>query len=141
VLYLVGDIVDGRALARERYWPDSHAAVVRAIHAMARAGTRVVYLRGNHDRDLPAAEDEELLCVERGSEAEHVTADDKRYVVVHGDEFARAQRVDGVICGHVRHPASRELAGVAYHNDGDWVESCTALVERLDGRLELVRAA
>jgi UDP-2,3-diacylglucosamine pyrophosphatase LpxH len=45
---------------------------------------------------------------------------------------------DGVICGHIHHAEMREVQGVLYMNDGDWVESCTALVEHADGRFELV---
>lgn len=48
---------------------------------------------------------------------------------------------DGVICGHIHHPASREIEGVLYLNDGDWVENCTALVETASGRLSLVQAS
>ena len=52
---------------------------------------------------------------------------------------ARAQGADGVVCGHIHH-ASAELAeGILYVNCGDWVDSCTALVEDGDGRLGLVR--
>lgn len=43
-----------------------------------------------------------------------------------------------MVCGHIHHAAIREVDGIAYMNDGDWVESCTALVEHADGRLELV---
>ena len=46
----------------------------------------------------------------------------------------------GVICGHIHHAEIKEMHGVAYMNTGDWVESCTALVEHLDGRFEIVRA-
>lgn len=46
--------------------------------------------------------------------------------------------VDGVICGHIHHPAMRDIAGIRYVNTGDWVESCTALVEHHDGRMELI---
>jgi UDP-2,3-diacylglucosamine pyrophosphatase LpxH len=48
---------------------------------------------------------------------------------------------DGVVCGHIHHPEMRDVDGVLYINDGDWVESCTALVEHQDGRLELIRWA
>ena len=44
----------------------------------------------------------------------------------------------GVVCGHIHRAEIRVIEGVLYCNDGDWVESCTALVEHLDGRLELV---
>ncbi len=51
---------------------------------------------------------------------------------------ARNRGLDGVVCGHIHHPEMREIDGVLYLNDGDWVESCTALVEHADGRLELI---
>ena len=46
--------------------------------------------------------------------------------------------VDGVVCGHIHHAEITTHNGVLYCNDGDWVESCTALVERHDGTLELL---
>ena len=49
--------------------------------------------------------------------------------------------VDGVLCGHIHTAAIREIQGVAYYNAGDWVESCTAIVERYDGTIELLRLA
>ena len=51
---------------------------------------------------------------------------------------AKRRGLDGVVCGHIHHAEMREVQGVLYMNDGDWVESCTALVEHEDGRLELV---
>ncbi len=51
---------------------------------------------------------------------------------------ARRRGFDGVVCGHIHHAEMREVGGVLYLNDGDWVESCTALVEHHDGRLELI---
>jgi UDP-2,3-diacylglucosamine pyrophosphatase LpxH len=53
----------------------------------------------------------------------------------------RARGFDGVVCGHIHHAAIKTIAGVAYHNDGDWVESCTALVEDARGHLEILRWA
>ena len=44
----------------------------------------------------------------------------------------------GVVCGHIHHAELREIDGMLYANDGDWVESLTALVEHADGRLEIV---
>lgn len=46
--------------------------------------------------------------------------------------------VDGVICGHIHHPEIKEIEGVKYMNDGDWVESCSALVEDYEGNIEIV---
>jgi UDP-2,3-diacylglucosamine pyrophosphatase LpxH len=53
-------------------------------------------------------------------------------------EEARRKACDGVICGHIHHAEHREMQGITYINDGDWVESCTALVEHPDGRMEIV---
>jgi UDP-2,3-diacylglucosamine pyrophosphatase LpxH len=50
----------------------------------------------------------------------------------------RDQRLDGVICGHIHWAALKEIDGLIYANCGDWVDSCTAIVEHEDGRLELV---
>ena len=51
---------------------------------------------------------------------------------------ARKRGFDGVICGHIHHAEIRDVDGILYCNDGDWVESLTALVEHHDGRLEIV---
>ena len=51
---------------------------------------------------------------------------------------ARARGVDEVICGHIHKAEIRDIGGVHYINDGDWVESCTAAIEHHDGRMEIV---
>jgi UDP-2,3-diacylglucosamine pyrophosphatase LpxH len=51
---------------------------------------------------------------------------------------ARKRGADGVVCGHIHHAELREIDGVVYANDGDWVESLTALAEHGDGRLEII---
>ncbi len=53
-------------------------------------------------------------------------------------DVAKLRNVDGIICGHIHHPEIRDIDGTLYCNDGDWVESCSALVEHLDGRLEII---
>jgi UDP-2,3-diacylglucosamine pyrophosphatase LpxH len=53
--------------------------------------------------------------------------------------YARDYDVDAVLCGHIHTAAIREIQGVTYYNTGDWVESCTAMVEHLDGRMELLK--
>lgn len=52
--------------------------------------------------------------------------------------YARMHDATGIICGHIHIPAVREIQGIQYYNTGDWVESCTALVEHYDGRMELI---
>lgn len=49
--------------------------------------------------------------------------------------------VDGVICGHIHSAEIRQMGKLTYYNDGDWVESCTALVEHFDGRMEILHWA
>ena len=44
-----------------------------------------------------------------------------------------------MVCGHIHHAEIRHVKGIEYHNCGDWVESCTALIEHEDGRIELYR--
>lgn len=90
-LYLVGDIVDGWKLRSGWYWPQSHNDVVQKILRMARKGVRVVYIPGNHDdrvRDFCGVHFGGLVVAR---DAIHETADGRRYLVTHGDEF------DGVV--------------------------------------------
>jgi UDP-2,3-diacylglucosamine pyrophosphatase LpxH len=52
---------------------------------------------------------------------------------------ARDQGYDGVVCRHIHRANLREIDGTVYCNTGDWVESCSALVERTNGELQLLR--
>ena len=52
--------------------------------------------------------------------------------------YCKKRGFDGVICGHIHHAEIKEIDGVTYMNDGDWVESMTALVEHLDGKWEII---
>ena len=54
-------------------------------------------------------------------------------------EGASQRGADGVICGHIHRAEKRQIGSILYVNDGDWVHSCTALIESLDGRLRLVQ--
>ncbi len=56
-------------------------------------------------------------------------------------EAAGKRGVDGVVCGHIHTAEIRDIDGVEYYNDGDWVEGCTALVEHFDGRMEVLHWA
>jgi UDP-2,3-diacylglucosamine pyrophosphatase LpxH len=53
-------------------------------------------------------------------------------------EYCKKKKADGIICGHIHKAMIKEMNGIIYMNDGDWVESCTALVEHYDGRWEIV---
>jgi len=205
-IYLVGDIIDLWSLQRSFYWPQAHNDVIRTILGKAKHGTRVVYVPGNHDRAFRDHDGLTLGNVEIRLEAVHETADGRRFLVLHGDEFdsivraspllesvgnhayatalrlnryvnavrqrlgypywslaaflkhkvknavkyianferalaveARRRGVDGVICGHIHRAEIMEIDGILYCNDGDWVESCTTLVEDFAGRLSLLR--
>jgi UDP-2,3-diacylglucosamine pyrophosphatase LpxH len=52
--------------------------------------------------------------------------------------YCKKRGFDGVICGHIHHAEIKDIDGIIYMNDGDWVESCTALVEHHDGKWEIV---
>lgn len=58
--------------------------------------------------------------------------------VIHG---AQERGVEGVVCGHIHTAEMRKIGDITYYNDGDWVESCTALVEHFDGRMDLLHWA
>src|SRR5246500_1187823 len=63
------------------------------------------------------------------------------YIVSLGEAVAgeaRRRGVEGVVCGHIHHAELPKIGDILYCNSGDWVESCTALVEHFDGRLELI---
>tara|TARA_R110000868_G_scaffold1253_11_gene9756 strand:+ start:11914 stop:12864 length:951 start_codon:yes stop_codon:yes gene_type:complete len=207
-LYLVGDIIDGWRLKKTWYWNQSQNDVIQKILRKARKGTTVIYVPGNHDEALRDYTAMQFGGVSVEREALHETADGRRFLVLHGDDFdgvvtyarwlaflgdraynialttnhwfnlmrrglglpywslsaylkhkvknavefvsrfegavaaeARRRGVDGVVCGHIHHAEMRDIDGVLYCNDGDWVESCTALVEHMDGRLEIIRFA
>ena len=204
-LYLVGDIIDIWSLQRSVYWPQSHNDVVRTILGKAKHGTRVVYVPGNHDELMRSHAGTHFGNLEIQREAIHITADQKRLLVIHGDEFdsvvqcsrlisvagsvaydwllglnrvvnagrrltgrpywslagylkhkvknavqfisdyeqslvqaAKKRDVDGLVCGHIHRAALQIGQQITYANCGDWVESCSALVEHSNGQLELL---
>ena len=64
-----------------------------------------------------------------------------QYITSFGEavaDEARRRGVEGVICGHIHHAELRKIGDILYCNSGDWVESCTALVEHFDGRIEIL---
>jgi len=205
MLYLVGDIVDGWQLRKGWYWPSRHNDVVRCVLKKAKHGTRVIYVPGNHDEAFRGYVGLNLGGIELAHEAIHMTADGRKLLVIHGDEFdgvvlyarwlaflgdsaytlllkmnrvlnwfrrrrglpywslsshlkkkvknavqfissfeevvahaAHERGADGVVCGHIHSAEIRQIGNVTYYNDGDWVESCTALVEHDDGRMEII---
>jgi UDP-2,3-diacylglucosamine pyrophosphatase LpxH len=204
-IYLVGDLVDGWRLRSHWHWPQSHNDLVQKLLRLARKGKKIIYIPGNHDEAFRAYLGLSFGGVILLGHAVHRTADGKRLLVLHGDEFdgillyakwisrlgavlydllvlanhgfnflrrklgfpywslsafvkhkvknlvafttrfeqvllreARKRGVDGVVCGHIHKADLRTVEGLVYANTGDWIESCTALAEHFDGRLELV---
>jgi UDP-2,3-diacylglucosamine pyrophosphatase LpxH len=207
-LFLVGDIVDGWRLRHRWFWPESHTQVLQEILRKVDGGTRVVYIPGNHDEAFRDYCGRYIAGIEVARESVHESADGRRFLVIHGDQFdgviacakwlahlgdraytvalqlnevcstarrwlglpywslsaflkqkvknavayvckfqeavareAHAKGFDGVVCGHIHHAAIGRIGEIVYLNDGDWVESCTALVEDAWGRMEILRWA
>lgn len=205
-IVLVGDIVDALSLSRRVFWSADHTQVVRTLLARSRAGSRLVYIPGNHDESLGVFAEMLQGHFEVHREWVHRTARGERLLVLHGDRFdglgscppwltrigdvlyeatvrvsdcvnnvrralgktywplaeriklsiptsvryieqyerlatdhARQQGYDGVVCGHIHRANLRSIGGTLYCNTGDWVESCSALVEAHSGELELLR--
>ena len=89
-LYLVGDIIDAWRIQQNKWrWKQSHTNVVRRVLGHAKRGTRVVYLAGNHDEFLRPMIPYGFSfgLVEIHNQIEHIGADGKHYLVVHGDLF------------------------------------------------------
>ena len=53
-------------------------------------------------------------------------------------ERIKKNNCDGIVCGHIHHPQIKKIGDKTYHNLGDWVDSCSAIVEDFNGNLELV---
>ena len=86
-MYLVGDIIDGWRLKKKFYWPPEHNDIVWRILKRAKRGTRIVYIPGNHDEMIRPFAGMNFGGVEIQRAAFHETADGRRLMVLHGDEF------------------------------------------------------
>ena len=86
-MYLVGDIIDGWRLKKKFYWPPEHNDIVWRILKWAKRGTRIVYIPGNHDEMIRPFSGMNFGGVEIMRAAFHDTADGRRLMVLHGDEF------------------------------------------------------
>jgi len=204
-LYLVGDIIDGWQLKRRWFWQQSHNDVIQKVLRKARKGTQVTFIAGNHDEVARQFVGLSFGGIDIRDEAEHLTADGRKLLVIHGDLFdavvqgarwlaylgdqaymltlklnrwfnharatlglpywslaqflkhkvknavsyinhfedalaaeARKRGFDGIVCGHIHKAEIRDIGGVLYCNDGDWVESLTALVELESGELRII---
>jgi UDP-2,3-diacylglucosamine pyrophosphatase LpxH len=86
-IYLVGDIIDGWQLKNRWYWPQAHNDVVQKLLRKVRKGVRVIYVPGNHDEFARDYIGSVFGGVEVADHAYHMTADKKRLLIVHGDQF------------------------------------------------------
>ena len=86
-IYLVGDIVDFWRIRRGAIWPQSHNDVLQKLLRKVRKGTRVVFIPGNHDEGLRQYCGQHFGGIEIEHQTVHTTADGRRYLVIHGDEF------------------------------------------------------
>lgn len=86
-LYLVGDIFDGWEMKKKSFWPASHQAVVNAILKKAAKGTKVIYTPGNHDESARHYCGHSFDNIQICDTAVHTTADQRKLLVLHGDQF------------------------------------------------------
>jgi UDP-2,3-diacylglucosamine pyrophosphatase LpxH len=94
MLYLVGDIIDGWRMKKRYYWPERHNAIVRRLMKRAKRGTEVIYIPGNHDEMFRQFSGMNFGGVQIRNQAIHTTADGRRLLIIHGDEF------DAVVMAH-----------------------------------------
>jgi len=141
-LYLVGDIVDLWWMVQRRtQWNGAHARVIEALHALHARGTAIVYVPGNHDRPLRRVCGLMLPGMRVRRRVVHVTADGRRLLVTHGDDYDNVTQFGGLqerlgdwlyyrilTCNRLLNRARRRL-GLRY-----W--SLSAFVKRRSGAAE-----
>ena len=86
-MFLVGDIIDGWRLKKKFYWPAAHNDIVWRLLKRAKRGTKVIYIPGNHDEIFRQFSGLDFGGVAIRRKAIHETADGRRLLVLHGDEF------------------------------------------------------
>ncbi|MGE0190491.1 MAG: UDP-2,3-diacylglucosamine diphosphatase [Planctomycetota bacterium] len=84
---LVGDIVDLWSLKRRWHWPRAHRQVLERLHEMARHGTDVFYVPGNHDEAFRGLCGHGFGPIRVERELVHEGVDGRRFLVIHGDEL------------------------------------------------------
>jgi len=87
IIFLVGDIVDGWRLRRSWHWPQAHNDVVQKLLRKARKGTSITYIAGNHDEFARQFQGVHFGGIVVADRAIHETADGRRMLVIHGDQF------------------------------------------------------
>jgi len=86
-IYLVGDILDFWRIKRGAVWPQAHNDVLQKLLRKVRKGTRVIYIPGNHDEGIRDYAGMHFGGIEIELQALHTTADGRRFIVLHGDEY------------------------------------------------------
>lgn len=86
-LYLVGDIVDMWEMSKRLLWPESHNQLLHRLLTLTAQGTQVIYLPGNHDAPVQKYDGLSFADIDIRRELIHTTADGKRLLVLHGDQF------------------------------------------------------
>jgi UDP-2,3-diacylglucosamine pyrophosphatase LpxH len=104
-LVLVGDVFDLWAMRRRVVWSPAQSAIIEHVFALAAKGIEVFYIPGNHDEALRALIGSEIRGVRIVRSLDHETADGRRFLVSHGDEFD-----DEVRHSHLQH----RLGDIAY---------------------------
>lgn len=85
-LYIVGDFIDGWSLRRSWYWNPTHTRIIQRLFDWASRGVTIRYAPGNHDEFL-REHLRDFLWVEIADEFIHESADERRFLVIHGDQF------------------------------------------------------
>jgi UDP-2,3-diacylglucosamine pyrophosphatase LpxH len=146
-LYLVGDIVDLWWMAQKRAtWNSAHNRVVEALHALRRRGTELIYIPGNHDRPIRKFCGLVLPAMRVRRRAIHVTADGRRLLVTHGDDYDAVTHFGGlqerlgdwlyyrILTGNQVVNALRRRFGLRYWSLSEYLKRKSSAAERYIGR-------
>ncbi len=142
-LYLVGDIVDLWWMAQRRArWGAPQIRVVEALHALRRAGTTIVYVPGNHDRALRRVCGLALPAMQVRRRTVHETADGRRLLVTHGDDYDAITHFGGlqerfgdwlyyrILTGNQWLNRARRQLGMRYWSLSEFLKSKSGAAER-----------
>ncbi len=133
-IFLVGDIVDGWKLRKGWHWPQAHNDVVQKLLRKARKGARVIYIPGNHDEFARDYTDLTFGGIDVLDHAVHETADGRKMLVIHGDQFDIVVRnarwlahlgdwaYDVAIAANTLFNRVRRLFGVGYWSLSAWAK-------------------
>lgn len=147
-LVLVGDIFDVWAMRRRVVWTDHQAAAVEHVLEMARQGVEVIYIPGNHDEALRSLIGARIHGIEFRRNLDHITADGRRFLVTHGDEFDHEVQFSPLQhrlgdlayqcllrAGHWIHRLRRSL-GLPFWSLSAWAKSRVGKAQNYIGRFE-----